>query len=526
MKYIVVTGGVISGVGKGIVSASIGAIMKQCIDVTMIKIDPYFNVDAGNISPDEHGECFVLNDGTECDLDFGTYERFLDINLSGCHSITSGKIYKKVIENERNGKYLGQTVQVTPHITDEIIYSIECAAKTQIKNQETKLCIIELGGTIGDIEGLPFVEALRQLSLRDENQVCFVHVALAVSNGSKDTKDIKTKPIQRSVSDLRSLGIIPNIILVRTNGVIADNKTIKKISVHCGVHEKRVLCNPQLENIYMVPEYIRMQGIDDIICKDLEIERSCPIINPFLNYKNEKKYKVNIGVVGKYNMSVLSDNYMSLSHALEHTCYYLNVDYKITWMENFDKDSTLTKECDCFIIPGGFGSRGIDEKIKAIKYCYENNIPILGICLGMQLMVCFYYEKMTGNKCYSEEWKNLISDDEYADKIIYNIDGSMRSGKYECTIYNSKTRSMYNSFCVEERHRHKYYVTNDIASLLNHSDLKIVSISEDGFIEIVESLDNIFFIGVQFHPEFKSRIQKPHPIFNGLIESVLYKKKF
>lgn len=518
MKYIVVTGGVISGVGKGTISASIGSLLKQRLSVTMIKIDPYFNVDAGNISPEEHGECYVLKDGSECDLDFGTYERFLNINLSGCHSITSGKIYKKVIENERNGKYLGDTVQTIPHITDEIIRSIQEASKKKIGNVDPELCIIELGGTIGDIEGLPFVEALKQLSLREENSVFFLHVALAICNGDKN---IKTKPIQTSVSDLRKLGIVPSIIMVRTNGIEIDANTKKKISIHCAVPQNRILCNPQLGSIYMVPEYIRKQGIVDIICKDLNIDVYSNVMNPFASYTNEKKHKINIGIVGKYNMSVLSDNYMSLSHALEHSCYYMGVDYTITWIDNFDTD---LKNCDCYVIPGGFGSRGIDEKLKAIEYCYNNNIPVLGLCLGMQLMVCFYYKKLTGCLGYSEEWSNLVSNSKDSHSIIKIINGEMRRGEFECTLFNSKTRNMYGSPCVMERHRHKYAVSYQIQDLLNDSDLLVASISEDGIIEIVESKLNLFFVGVQFHPEFKSRIQKPHPIFNGLIESALIKK--
>lgn len=531
MKYIVVTGGVISGIGKGITSSSIAILFKEMgFVVTMIKIDPYLNIDAGTMSPFEHGECFVLEDGGECDLDLGNYERFLNINLTRNHNITTGRIYQRVISKERNGDYLGSTVQVVPHITDEIMLQIRTASVIPINGKIPQICVIEVGGTIGDIEGLPFIEALQQMRLNPDDSFCYVHVAMAINN-----PDPKTKPIQHSISTLRSRGIFPDLLVVRWHDNDLMPKEIKeKLHRMCQIATEDIITNPDVDSIYSVPGVFNQQDICARISSPLKISPVERRTDPFLSILSRLggKWKIKIGIVGKYtNLSVgkAPDTYLSLVRAIEHAGFSLNVNPEICWIDSENVKESELGNYDCFIIPGGFGSRGIPGKLLVTKYARENNVPILGICLGMQIMVVDCFNNLSGNIGCSSEWKEIISDPDphYVVDILPDQTGvkggTMRLGSYETTLYKSKVMDLYRSSTITERHRHRYEVNNECVDILEIYGLKFVGTSRGSngneLMEICELDDHPFYIGCQFHPEYKSRVEVPHPLFVGLLSA-------
>ena len=399
MKYIVITGGVISGLGKGISASSIGAILQNAGHiVTMIKIDPYINVDAGTMSPYEHGEVYVLNDGSETDLDLGNYERFLNINLTEKHNITTGKVYQSVINDERNGNYLGQTVQVIPHITDKIQQFIHEAAHIQIQDGQPDVCIIEVGGTVGDIEGLCFIEALRQMRYTKKcDDMCFIHVSLVNKIGLGE--EFKTKPTQNSVKDLRQLGITPDLMIIRSENFI-DESSKKKLSLFCQVPESHIIINPNVDSIYEVPIVFNKQNIGKYISDKLTLNFTTPELQLFNKFYTQLKHTtlsiITIGIIGKYTK--LTDSYLSIKNAIEHAAIHKQCKINIKWISSEDVDLKLINTCNGIIIPGGFGTRGVDGMITVTKYCRLNNIPLLGICLGMHVMCIEAARHIYGDK--------------------------------------------------------------------------------------------------------------------------------
>lgn len=538
MKYIVVTGGVISGIGKGITSSSIGLLFQSMgYVVSMIKIDPYLNVDAGTMSPYEHGECFVLGDGGECDLDLGNYERFLNVNLTRNHNITTGRIYANVISKERNGEYLGATVQVVPHITDEIMDQISKTSQLPINGKHPDICIIEVGGTIGDIEGLPFIESLQQMRSQSDDLFCFIHVAMAINN-----PEPKTKPIQHSISTLRSRGIFPDLLVIRSSEQLPQDIK-QKLHRLCQINILDIISNPNVSHIYEVPGVFNDQNICTRIGNRLNLPIKA-IPNPYSNiikyYLAEKK-SIHMGIVGKYistNNVKAPDTYLSLTHAIEHAAMSLNVKVLIDWLDSDNIDINTLPKYDCFIIPGGFGSRGIIGKLTVTKFARENKIPILGICLGMQIMVVEYYNRFCGVNGCSREWSDIMSSPQ--DQLHYIIDilpdqnnimgGTMRLGDYTTVLSPSNVMNYYNSDVIVERHRHRYEVNNKYVPELENAGLKFIgrstlNISPDKsqqeLMEIIELPNHPFYIGSQFHPEYKSRYETPHPLFVALLQSCL-----
>ena len=544
MKYIVVTGGVISGIGKGITSCSIGVLFKALgYTVTMIKIDPYLNVDAGTMSPYEHGECFVLSDGGECDLDLGNYERFLRTELTRDHNITTGRIYQSVIEKERRGDYLGATVQIVPHITDEIISHISNVSVLPVGERTPDICIIEIGGTVGDIEGLPFIEALQQMRGVTEDEFCFVHVAMAVN-----VPELKTKPIQHSIAALRSRGIFPDLLVVRSKEKL-EEEVKSKLHRLCQISPHDIISNPDVPTIYHVSEVFSQQRICQRIGRVIGITTT-PLIcdgphSDIVAYydKQTSLKEVNIGIVGKYTGS--PDTYLSLVRAIEHASFHLNVRTNVTWISSDHEDMASKtfdnlSRCDGFIIPGGFGSRGIPGKLAVARFARENNIPILGICLGMQVMIVDSL-KYIGLHATSREWDDLPCDEttRFAIDLLpgqtNTKGGTMRLGNYITTLTSQTLRDMYKSENVIERHRHRYEVNNSFIQDINLSGLHIsgqtpcgsppanagIGTDSNNLVEIIELKDHPFYIGCQFHPEFRSYPDKPHPLFVGLLRTCI-----
>lgn len=534
MKFIIVTGGIISGLGKGITSSSIGLLLKTAgYNVTMIKIDPYLNCTSGLLNPMQHGECFVTEDGVECDLDIGNYERFLNVNLTGHHSITTGKVYQSVINKEKMGVYLGDTVQVVPHVTNEIIDQIREACEIKINGSAPEICIIEVGGTIGDIEGLPFIEAIQQMRNNIDDMFCFIHVVMVIYN-----PEIKTKPIQHSISSLRSRGIFPDLLIVRANNKL-PLEIKEKLNKFCQIQIDDIISNPNVSTIYNVPTIFNEQNVCSRIGKRLQLSiNSLP--DPCIkisNYFNslESLPIVNIAIVGKY-ISNTSDTYLSLVRSIEYSSMYLNVKSNIHWIESESLTNIDLIGHDAFIIPGGFGSRGIAGKLKAAKFTRENNIPVLGICLGMQIMVIEYYNSFCGGYGCSKEWPNVISDDNTMIKHIVDIlpdqtgimNGTMRLGNYNTVLYPSKVRDMYGVDNIVERHRHRYEVNNKYVPELESAGLKFVGKSkineQTELMEVIELPEHTFYVGCQYHPEYQSRYETPHPLFTNLIIASLNKK--
>ena len=527
-KYIFVTGGVVSGLGKGITAASLGRLLKnRGYKVTIQKLDPYINVDPGTMNPYEHGEVFVTDDGAETDLDLGHYERFIDENLTKNSSVTTGRIYSNVIEKERRGDYLGKTVQIIPHITNEIkdhIYSFE--------NEDIDIVITEIGGTVGDIESLPFVEAIRQVGVeKNPEDVLYIHVTLLpYINGSNE---LKSKPTQHSVKELQSLGIKPQILVCRSEIDIPENMK-EKISLFCNVRKSSVIQNRTVDCLYAVPLMLEEEGLAREVCNYLRLDRYVPdnrkweqMIN---NVRNIKDKEVKVAIVGKYVK--LEDSYISVIESLTHAGYANNVKVKINLVDsetiNAQNVEEKLKGYDAIVVPGGFGNRGIEGKIETIKYVRENKIPFLGICLGMQMAVIEYARNVLGIKDANsaeldEKTKNPVIHIMEDQKDIKKKGGTMRLGSYPCVLKDgSLARKIYGTEKIEERHRHRYEYNNNYKEQLEKVGLICSGTSPDGnLVEIVEMKNHPYFIAGQFHPELKSRPNRPAPLFVGLIKACI-----
>ena len=510
MKYIVVTGGVISGLGKGITASSIGYLLKENgYHVTAVKIDPYLNIDAGTMSPYEHGEVYVLNDGTETDLDLGNYERFLDIELSGAHNITSGKVLKRVLDDERNGKYIGQTVQYVPHVTNTIIEMIQEAAHIPINHQIPYICIIELGGTIGDIESLHFVEALRQMN--DDN-MCFVHMSMLL-------EDEKTKPTQHSVQALRSLGIFPDLVVLRSKTHISD-KTRNKIKLHC--QTKDIFTNVDVRHVYEVPNILQNQHIDSCLINKLNLmsrdQKQKSQINTITNQPLCRLGLYDtvlfVAIVGKYCEN--KDTYLSIQRSLEHSACFLKTNVVIDMISSDEKNWIDLSKYHGVIIPGGFGDRGIDGMIEVARFCRISKKPILGICLGMQIM-CIESIRKVDPQCTSSEFSpgknNVVISIDELDQT--KMGGTMKLGSKKTHILNEKSHAyqMYNKSIIYERHRHRYEVNPEYQSLLENDHLIVSGKDENNCIDIIEDTTHPFYVGCQYHPEYKNTLKNPSPVF-------------
>ena len=530
-KYVFVTGGVVSSLGKGITAASLGRLLKnRGLKVSIQKFDPYLNMDPGTMSPYQHGEVFVTEDGAETDLDLGHYERFIDENLSKNSNVTTGKVYWSVISKERRGEYLGGTVQVIPHITNEIkerVYKIST-------EEEVDVVITEIGGTVGDIESQPFLESIRQVKYEvGAENVCFIHVTLVPYLGKAG--EIKTKPTQHSVKELRSLGIQPDILVCRTEKELSE-EVKGKIGLFCNIESKAVIQNLDAENLYEVPLLLHKEGLDKLVCEKLKIESTTIDNNQWIDMvdkiKNLKK-EVKIGLVGKY--VELHDAYISIVEALNHGGYENNSNVKIEWInaEYINKDNVdeYLSSCDGILVPGGFGDRGIEGKIEAIKYSRENKKPFLGICLGMQCSVIEFARnvlkyKNANSSEIDKGTKFPVIDLMINQKDVENLGGTMRLGKYPCKISeDSFAKKIYKEERIEERHRHRYEFNNDFRLEFEKAGMSIVGTSPDGkLVEIVEIKDHPFYISVQFHPELKSRPNKAHPLFKEFIKASIKNK--
>jgi len=520
-KYIFVTGGVVSGLGKGITSASLGNLLKsRGLTIVNQKLDPYINVDPDTMNPFQHGEVFVTEDGATTDLDLGHYERFTGVNLRKDANVTTGSIYRKVIERERKGDYLGATVQVIPHITDEI--------KRRIKgiSNDVDVQITEIGGTVGDIEILPFLEAARQMrkELGQEN-VMFIHVTLVPFIGP--STELKTKPTQHSVSMLRGYGISPDIIVLRSDRKL-DEDIKNKVSLFCDVSYENVINAPDLDDIYDVPLKMHSEGLDVAVNKRLNLNTEEPELNEWknmLSLKKESSKDVKIAILGKY--FGLPDSYMSVVESLKHACLQNKVNLDLQWIDADNYDAEDISNLDGVVVPGGFGVRGIEGKISAIQYLRENKIPFLGICLGLQCAVIEYARNVCGiNEANSSEFSQNIKD--FVIDLLPNQDldkddvgASMRLGTYPCKITkNTITSEIYKDEVIYERHRHRYEVNNKYREVLEKNGLIFSGLSPDNnLVEMIELKDHPFFVASQFHPEFKSRPWEPAPMFNKFIQS-------
>lgn len=526
-KYIFVTGGVVSGLGKGISAASIGRLLKsRGIAVTIQKFDPYLNIDPGTMNPCQHGEVFVTDDGLECDLDLGHYERFIDESLNRYSNITTGRIYMQVLNKERNGDYLGKTVQVIPHITNEIK---ETVYKTgEISGAD--VVITEIGGTVGDIESQPFLEAIRQVKTeKGKENVMFVHVTLIPF--LPKSEELKTKPTQHSCKELMGMGIIPDLIVARTTYEIPDELK-EKISLFCNISPKNVIENIDADSIYDVPLMFEKQDVAQIIMERFGLKETK---NDLLEWheacqmKEDVKDSVEIALVGKYVS--LHDAYISIYEALNHAGVKNNVHVKIRWVDSENIEKTSAKDelegVDGVIVPGGFGNRGIEGIISSIQFARENKIPVFGICLGMQLMVVEYLRHVAGIK----DANSLEFDSNSSNAVINIMDeqvnisqkgGTMRLGKYPCTLdIGTKAYKAYGENLIYERHRHRYEFNNEYRKIAEDNGLKIAGVSPDNkLVEIVEIEDNPWGVGVQFHPELKSRPNTSHPLFKDFVAAV------
>lgn len=535
-KYIFVTGGVVSSLGKGITAASLGRLLKnRGYKVTIQKFDPYINIDPGTMSPYQHGEVFVTDDGAETDLDLGHYERFVDENLSKASNVTTGKVYQSVINKERKGEYLGSTIQVIPHITNEIKERVMRVGKAD----NADIVITEIGGTVGDIESLPFLEAIRQVrkDLPNKNDVIYIHVTLVPYISAAE--ELKTKPTQHSVKELRSIGIQPDIIVCRTVKELSENMK-KKIALFCDVEPDAVINNLTADSIYDVPLLMEQEGLDHIALKKLGLADRPVDLSDWKDMVariHNAKGVTRIALVGKYVK--LHDAYLSVVEALSHAGYAYGTKIDIRWVnseeleENKPDLSEVFKDIDGIIVPGGFGYRGIEGKIDAIRYARENKIPYLGLCLGMQCAVIEFARNVCAmKKANSSEFIpdtpypviDLMSDQE----DVTEKGGTMRLGIYPCKLKDgTRARKLYdNKEIIYERHRHRYEVSNELRPILEKAGLVISGTSPDGrLVEIIELKDHPYFEATQAHPEFKSRPNRPHPLFLGFIEAALKERK-
>ena len=527
-KYIFVTGGVVSGLGKGITAASLGRLLKaRGLKVAAQKLDPYINVDPGTMSPYQHGEVYVTEDGAETDLDLGHYERFIDENLNKFSNLTTGKVYWNVLNKERRGEYLGSTVQVIPHVTNEIkefVYSV--ARKT-----DADVVITEIGGTIGDIESQPFLEAVRQISLEvgQENSL-FIHVTLVPFLRGSD--EHKSKPTQHSVKELQGMGVKPDIIILRCDEPLEES-IFQKIAMFCNVKPDCVIENITLPELYEAPIMLEKSHFSAIVCRELGI--NAPEIdlsdwNSMLDRIHSRSKKVTIGLVGKYVQ--LHDAYLSVAEALRHAGYAHGATVSIKWIDsetvNEQNVAEILDDCSGVIVPGGFGNRGIEGKIITANYCRTHNLPYLGICLGMQVAVIAFARFVAGMQDANSGEFDPDSQHKVIDFLPDQSDetdkgGTLRLGAYPCRIVpGTQMHRVYGKLDISERHRHRYEFNNDFRAALTAAGLTISGTSPDNYIvETVELEGNDFYIGVQYHPEFKSRPNKPHPLFLGLVEAAL-----
>ena len=527
-KYIFVTGGVVSGLGKGITAASLGRLLKaRGLKIAAQKLDPYINVDPGTMSPYQHGEVYVTEDGAETDLDLGHYERFIDEDLNKYSNLTTGKVYYNVISKERKGEYLGSTVQVIPHITNEIkefIYNVG-------KKTNADVVITEIGGTIGDIESQPFIEAVRQVSLEVGRQnSLFIHVTLVpFIHGSREHK---SKPTQHSVKELQGMGINPDIIVLRCNEHLEES-IFRKISMFCNVKEDCVIENITLPDLYEAPLMLEKSGFSGVVLRELGIDASKLDMSEWqeiLEKSKNREKRVNIGLVGKY--VELHDAYLSVAEALHHAGYKTDSIVDIKWIDsekiNDDTKDGILGDIDGMIVPGGFGNRGIEGMIKACTYAREKKLPYFGICLGMQIAVMEYARNVAGisdagSGEFDKECKNKVIDfmPDQSDEI--NKGGTLRLGAYPCVIKPGTTMERcYKKNSIAERHRHRYEFNNDYRKVLEDAGLTLSGFApDDSLVETVELTDRDFYVGVQYHPEFKSRPNRAHPLFVGFVDAAI-----
>lgn len=530
-KFVFVTGGVVSGLGKGITAASLGRLLKaRGLKVAAQKLDPYINVDPGTMSPYQHGEVFVTEDGAETDLDLGHYERFIDEDLNRYSNLTSGRVYWDVLNKERKGEYLGQTVQVIPHITNEIKSFIYAAV--ELNHPDVLIC--EVGGTVGDIESQPFLEAIRQIGQEQgSDNTVFIHVTLVpYLEGSREHK---TKPTQHSVKTLQGLGIHPDILVLRCNRPL-EKDIFEKTALFCSIRPDCVIENRTIPVLYEVPLMLEKQHFADIVCRKLGIEADKPDLQEWKTLVRKIKHPektVTIGIVGKYVQ--LHDAYLSVAEAIHHAGYADNVKAVIKWIDS----GTITVQnvrkkletCDGIIVPGGFGSRGIEGMIIAAQYCREQNVPYLGICLGMQIAVIEFARHVCGLEGADSGEFNPDSPHKVIDWLPDQNDrirkgGTMRLGHYDCDLKDgTKIREAYGTSRISERHRHRYEFNNAYKTIMQEHGLILSGTSPDGYIVETMETDNDYFVGVQYHPEFKSRPNRPHPLFSGLIRYAVRRKE-
>lgn len=532
-KYVFVTGGVVSGLGKGITAASLGRLLKERgLKVTIQKFDPYLNIDPGTMSPYQHGEVFVTDDGAETDLDLGHYERFIDENLTVNNNITSGKIYWSVINKERKGDYLGATVQVIPHITNEIKERIYRIAKSN----SFDVVITEIGGTVGDMESLPFVEAIRQVSHEvGRENVLFIHVTLVPY--LRKSGEMKTKPTQHSVKELLSEGVQPDIIVCRTEMEMSQEMK-DKLASFCNVEKECVIQNIDCDSLYEVPLLLEQENLANIVCKKLKLSPKEPDFSMWVDIVNKQKNikgTIRVGLVGKYVL--LHDAYISIVESLNHAGIQSGVEVNIKWIDSQEledaKPEDFLSDVDGLLIPGGFGERGIDGKIKAIEYARVNKIPTFGICLGMQCGVIEFARNVAGIKDadsseFNKDCKNPVIDIMPEQKDLEDMGGTMRLGAYPCKVEKDTLASeIFGKELIYERHRHRYEFNNAYREVLTKKGLILSGLSPDErLVEMIELPKDIhpWFISVQFHPEFKSRPNKPHPLFLSYVKAIIENK--
>ena len=533
IKYIFFTGGVLSSVGKGVTAASVGRLLKaRGFSVTVQKLDPYLNVDPGTMSPYQHGEVYVLDDGSETDLDLGHYERFCDLRLKNTSTVTTGQVYEEVIERERRGDYLGGTIQVIPHITNEIKRRINLLGRAS----EAEIALIEVGGTVGDIEGQPFLEAIREMrnELGKEN-TAYVHITWLPY--LKATAETKTKPTQHSVRELRSIGILADMIIARSDYPVEKELT-QKIARFCDVKPDAVVPLVTVDMLYEIPLKLEENNVADILLGALGLEAKHEAELDgwrwMVDELAKEKPSVRIGLVGKY--VELHDAYLSVREALKHAALYYGVDVEIEWISSADLEKMTDidealKGVDAIVVPGGFGSRGVEGKIRTARYARENKMPYLGLCLGLHVMVIDYARNVLGledanstefDKMTEHPIINLMSDQKGLDRL----GGTMRLGLYPCNILeDTLARNLFKQDLIEERHRHRYEVNNDYRGLMEEQGLVFSGQSPDGMlVEMVENPDHPYMISCQFHPEFLSRPNRPHPLFLGLIQAACRRK--
>ncbi len=527
-KYIFVTGGVVSGLGKGITAASLGRLLKaRGLKVAAQKLDPYINVDPGTMSPYQHGEVYVTGDGAETDLDLGHYERFIDEDLNKYSNLTTGKVYSNVLQKERKGEYLGKTVQVIPHVTDEIkrfIYSVGTKS-------EADVVITEIGGTIGDIESQPFLEAIRQVGheVGKENRL-YIHVTLVPY--LKASGEHKSKPTQHSVKEMQSFGLSPDIIVLRVDDPITDQSIFEKIAHFCNVKRDCVIENCTLPVLYEAPLMLEKANFSDIVCRGLKLECKKPDLSDWehmVERIKSRENKVTIGLVGKY--VELHDAYLSVAEALRHAGYYLDSEIDIKWIDSETLTEDSMRGLNGVIVPGGFGKRGIDGMIAAAGFARKNRLPYFGICLGMQVAVIEFARNAAKIKdAHSGEFsQNAPKVIDYLPDQSDQTDkgGTLRLGDYPCVLRdNTVIKAAYGKTEISERHRHRYEFNNKYREALQSAGLTLSGLSPDGsLVETVELSDRDFYVGVQYHPEFKSRPNKPHPLFSSFIKAALKEVK-